>query len=171
VIRGELRVGKELTLFQERLRHWFYSYLIVGTFCFAILYLTLWELCMIAWRSFRQKYLQDPYDLEDLPSDFDLQSHDFAYYYPQPENGEPNTFDDFPDVMPSAQGNVETVRESLSGDEGEDIRQEEPRTRIGRDFSSNYDDNGQWEDLNIDSSPCYDDDSSFSTAHQGRNYY
>lgn len=46
VLRGELRIGKELNFFQETLREWYYTSFFVGTLCFASFYLMAWSLLL-----------------------------------------------------------------------------------------------------------------------------
>ena len=42
VLRGELRIGKELNMLQELLKEWYYTGFFVGTLSFATFYLILW---------------------------------------------------------------------------------------------------------------------------------
>ena len=43
VLSGELRIGKELNVFQELLKEWYYTGFFVGTLSFAMFYILLWS--------------------------------------------------------------------------------------------------------------------------------
>jgi hypothetical protein len=81
VIGGRLRIGEELGWFQELLKEWFFSCLIVGTSAFAITYFAWWHLLRALGSHLRQRYGHADYDDElhgDPPCDLDLDADDGA---------------------------------------------------------------------------------------------
>jgi hypothetical protein len=74
VLRGELRIGKELNFWQETLREWYYTGFFVGTLFFATFYLMGWSLLLNSLE--RMGFYSYWYGIEepdcDLDLDFDL---------------------------------------------------------------------------------------------------
>ncbi|CAB9512943.1 Putative adipose-regulatory protein (Seipin) [Seminavis robusta] len=65
VIRGEVRIGKELNAFQEVLKEWFYTWYFVGTMMFFSLHTAIYGLVQYYWNQAEEDY--GCYDGDDQP--------------------------------------------------------------------------------------------------------
>lgn len=72
-LRGELRIGKELNMFQEVLKEWYYTGFFVGTLSFASLYLAIWLFLLGMMERLGLRYWHGLEEPEcELDMDFDL---------------------------------------------------------------------------------------------------
>ena len=74
VTTGELRIGEELSPFQELLKEWFFTCYFLGAFAFFVIQLCLWFLGRLLWIYRRRKdhWIEEPsYGLDDIQGSLD----------------------------------------------------------------------------------------------------
>ena len=70
IMRGELRIGKEMNMFQELLKEYYYTGFFVGTLSFAFFYLLVWSFIIRILD--RTEFFRFWYGLEEPDCDLDL---------------------------------------------------------------------------------------------------
>jgi hypothetical protein len=124
VIRGELRIGNELTRFQEILKEWFYTCFCIGTLLFASIYYVMGLLLAFAWKIYDARR-RDALFEEEPYCELDLDDEDFQFedsrQYDVDESGEEEVEEGVHEDMPSFDINRGAQRDSGREGEWEDL--------------------------------------------------
>ena len=136
VLSGELRIGKELNMFQELLKEWYYTGFFVGTLSFACFYLMIWSFVMRTLE--RMGLFRFWYGLEDPVCDLDMDRSLGGYGDPNDNpfmpNGAPHTANRSAE-HPTEDDETASSREDAS-ETSSSVETDNPRgTRCGMDVA------------------------------------
>jgi len=124
---GEIRIMEEMTEFQEAMKKWFYTGMLIGTTFFAGFYVALWFFLKALYRYIRRsRYVKG----EDHPCDLDVDEDDFEYV------------DVYPEVDADRQGDPSSVPPPPRDHAGS-----ASHFRNVQDFGDDFDNTDEWEDL------------------------